>query len=53
MIKKVIIPVVLILIASIAIGIILQQTIGYVPTELARIKTIVLACIYFISFFIS
>ena len=51
MIKKVIIPVVLILIASIAIDIILQQTIGYVPAELARIKILVLACIYFISFF--
>ena len=51
MIKKVIIPVVLILIASIAIDIILQQTIGYVPAELARIKILALACIYFISFF--
>ena len=51
MIKKVIIPVVLVLIASIAIDIILQQTIGYVPAELARIKILVLACIYFISFF--
>jgi len=51
MIKKVIIPVILVLIASIAIDIILQQTIGYVPEELARIKILVLACIYFISFF--
>jgi len=51
MIKKVIIPVVLVLIASIAIDIILQQTIGYVPAELARIKILALACIYFISFF--
>ena len=51
MTKKVIIPVILILIASIAIDIILQQTIGYVPAELARIKILVLACIYFISFF--
>jgi membrane protease YdiL (CAAX protease family) len=51
MIKKVIIPVVLILIASIAIDIILQRTIGYVPVELAPIKIIALACIYFISFF--
>jgi len=51
MIKKVIIPVILVLIASIAIDIILQQTIGYVPAELARIKILVLACIYFISFF--
>ena len=51
MTKKVIIPVILILIASIAIDIILQQTIGYVPEELARIKILVLACIYFISFF--
>ena len=51
MIKKVIIPVILVLIASIAIDIILQQTIGYVPAELARIKILALACIYFISFF--
>ena len=51
MTKKVIIPVILILIASIAIDIILQQTIGYVPAVLARIKILVLACIYFISFF--
>jgi len=51
MTKKVIIPVILILIASIAIDIILQQTIGYVPAELARIKILALACIYFISFF--
>ena len=51
MIKKVIIPVVLVLIASIAIDIILQQTIGYVPAELERIKILALACIYFISFF--
>ena len=51
MIKKVIITVILVLIASIAIDIILQQTIGYVPAVLARIKILVLACIYFISFF--
>jgi len=51
MIKRISIPVVLILIASIAVDIILQQTIGYVPAELARIKILALACIYFVSFF--
>jgi len=51
MIKRVIIPVILVLIASIAIDIILQQTIGYVPVELAYIKILVLTCIYFVSFF--
>lgn len=51
MIKRISIPIVLILIASIAVDIILQQIIGYVPAELARIKILALACIYFVSFF--